>query len=58
MSQQDPQLNSSNELQASYTRRLLGFILSTPEYEDQDCEDIDWFSEMQDWAVQVAEDTG
>ena len=55
---QDPQLNSSNELRASYARRLLGFILSAPVYEERDCEDTDWFCEMQDWAVRVAEDTG
>ena len=48
----------NNETRSEYARKLLGFILSTPKTDEQDCDDTDWFDEMNDWAKKVVADTG
>lgn len=48
----------TDELRAEYARKVLRFILSTPETEEQDCSNTEWFCEMENWAEQVVADTG
>jgi len=38
--------------------RVLHWVQTAPETDKQDCEDIDWFDKVYDWAQRVANNTG